>query len=127
METWKQQLERATAEQFLAVYNAQTNSSYYVVQVAAAPDVICRDGTGALLQLEIVLLEDRPGDIQALRGGSNARSLERLKSDMERVRRGEISALDTVASFGQRSEDSQGTVNANFRAPQGQISQGLRA
>ncbi len=114
-ETEKQRIERATAELFLVGYNARTHGTYVVERVADAPDVICRDATGALLQLEIVLLEDRPGDIKELLRKPDGRELERFLADMERVRRGGISVFDTIGSFGQGRDGGPGTVDTNLR------------
>jgi hypothetical protein len=95
-------IERATAEMFLTLYNAATGHFYRITDQPnpPQPDVCCDDAAGGILKLEITMLEDRPGDIQSLLGRSEAHSLERLKADNERIRRGEIEAIDTVAFFG---------------------------
>lgn len=54
-----------------------------------APDARCKDSHGNMLNLEITTTEDRPGDIKALLGRSNSRSLEALRAHVERVARGE--------------------------------------
>src|SRR5438093_3085388 len=98
-DTEKKAIEKAATEMFLAAYNSGTGRSYRVVgqPEPPAPDVLCEDENGAILKLEITMLEDRHGDLQSLLGRSDAHSLERLRADMERVRTGEIEATDTVA------------------------------
>lgn len=98
----KRLIERATAEMFLSLYNPATGHSYCITDQPdpPEPDVRCEDDAGGILKLEITMLEDLPGDIQSLLGRSDAHSLERLKADNERIRRGEIQATDTVTFFG---------------------------
>ncbi|MHC4509768.1 MAG: hypothetical protein ACYTAO_12545 [Planctomycetota bacterium] len=93
----KRGIERSTAEAFLKFYNAETNSSYEITEHSDAPDFMCRDEAGDELRLEITLTEDRPGDIQALLGRSNARSPEELERHLEAVERGEESVFDSVS------------------------------
>lgn len=66
-----QQIENATAEGFLALYNEQFSSSYSITELADAPDVRCKDKLGNVLNLEITLTEDRPDDIKAMLGRSD--------------------------------------------------------
>ena len=88
----KEAIERHTAEGFLSLYNAQTNSSYEIVTHSDAPDFFCRDKTGCELKLEIPLTENRSGDIKAALGRSNARNLDALKRHNEAVRKGKAKA-----------------------------------
>lgn len=94
-------IERATAEMFVAMYNAKTGDTYRVVgqPEPPEPDVLCENDAGDKLKLEITMLQDRPRDIQSLLGRSDADSLETLQANNERIRRGEVAAIDTVACF----------------------------
>ncbi|MCK4849952.1 MAG: hypothetical protein KAT11_01310 [Phycisphaerae bacterium] len=93
----KEAIERATAGGFLKLYNAQMDSSYEIVEHSDAPEFICLDRSARELRLEITLTEDRPGDIQAALGRSDARDLESLKRHLEAVRQGEESIFDRVS------------------------------
>jgi len=95
--TEKQTIERSTAEQFLKLYNSEMSSSYEITEHSDAPDFICHDKAGNELRLEITLTEDRPKDIQALLGRSNAKSPEELKRHLEAVKRGEESIFESVS------------------------------
>jgi hypothetical protein len=60
----KQQIEKATAEIFLPLYNQRFGTSFAILELSDAPDVICQDTvTGAMLYLEIGLVEDLKGEI----------------------------------------------------------------
>jgi hypothetical protein len=85
----KHAIERGTAEGFLFLYNQQFATDFRIVKMADAPDARCADSHGNILNLEITTTEDRPGDIKALLGRSNSRSLEALRAHVERVDRGE--------------------------------------
>lgn len=85
----KQAIEKATAEGFLVMYNQLQGSDFRIVEMSDAPDVRCKDSLGNTLNLEITATEDRPGDIKAVLGRSNSRSLEALRAHVERVARGE--------------------------------------
>lgn len=94
-------IERATAAMFVAMYNAKTGDTYRVVgqPEPPEPDVQCENDVGDVLKLEITMLEDRCRDIQSLLGRSDAHGLEALLANNERIQRGEVAAIDTVASF----------------------------
>jgi len=77
--TEKQQIEKSTAEKFIKLYNAKVGTSFEVKELSDHPDVICEDSIGNQLKLEITLTEDRDGDIQALLGRSEHKSLEHAK------------------------------------------------
>jgi len=65
----KQQIELATANAFLALFNQRMGTSFEPVEVSDTPDVRCRDAsTEQMLDLEITLLEDRPDDIAYMLG-----------------------------------------------------------
>lgn len=95
--TEKKLIERNTAEAFLKLYNAEMGSSYEIVEHSDAPDFLCCDKDGRELRLEITLTEDRSGDIQALLGRSDARSLEHLERHLTAVKRGEERIFDSVS------------------------------
>lgn len=85
----KQLIELATAEGFLAHYNALRGSTYAVERVAGdgvAPDVFTKDVSGNLLGIEVTLTEDRPRDIASALGRSNHKSLDALKAHLQRVK-----------------------------------------
>lgn len=85
----KQAIEKATAEGFLVLYNQLQGTDFRIVEMSDAPDVRCVDSLGKALNLEITITEDRLGDIKAVLGRSNSRSLEALRPHGERVARGE--------------------------------------
>lgn len=85
----KQAIEKATAEGFLKIYNREFGTDFKIVAIADAPDVRCTDSAGNTLNLECTTTEDRPGDMAALLGRSNSRSLGALQSSLEVVARGE--------------------------------------
>ena len=74
----KRAIERATAEAFLALYNREYGTAFRIIQHGDAPDIVASGDNGCRIQLEIVLTEDRAGDIQAALGRSNARSVDAL-------------------------------------------------
>jgi hypothetical protein len=98
--TEKEAIELATAEKFVGLYNSQMGTSFSIVEHSDSPDLRCQDKEGNKLNLEITLTEDRPGDIQALLGRSDARSPEAMKRHKEAEERGEESIFDTVSCLG---------------------------
>ena len=72
----KQKIELATANGFLALYNAEHGASFAVSELSDSPDVLCADSDGERLGLEITLTEDCPGDIQAALGRSDHLNIE---------------------------------------------------
>lgn len=73
--TEKQKIEKATAEKFLDLYNKRCSTNFRIVELGDTPDVKCKDqSTGEELFLEITLLEDWEGDIQALLGRGQRRT-----------------------------------------------------
>lgn len=85
----KQAIEKGTAEGFLALYNQLLGTDFKIVEMADTPDARCADSHGNTLNVEITTTEDRPGDIKALLGRSNSRTLETLRAHVDRVARGE--------------------------------------
>ncbi|TKJ28560.1 MAG: hypothetical protein CEE40_11365 [Chloroflexi bacterium B3_Chlor] len=66
----KKQIEKGTAERFLAVFNRKFGTAFRVTELAETPDVRCQDpSTGKKLYLEITLLADWEDDIRHLLGG----------------------------------------------------------
>lgn len=95
--TEKEDIELETAEKFIELYNSQMGTSFSIVKHSDAPDFYCQDKEGTELKIEITLTEDRPGDIQALLGRSDARSPEAMKLHTEAVERGEESIFESVS------------------------------
>ncbi len=95
--TEKEAIELETAEKFIDLYNSQMGTSFSIVKHSDAPDFYCQDKEGTELKIEITLTEDRPGDIQALLGRSDARSPEAMKRHNEAVERGEESIFESVS------------------------------
>ena len=85
----KRAIEKGTAEGFLSLYNGAFGTDFKIIEMSEAPDVRCVDSNGNPLNLEITTTEDRAGDIKALLGRSNDRSLEALRAHVDRVARGE--------------------------------------
>ena len=92
-----QAIERATADAFITLYNSEQGTDYVPVEYSDAPDVRCTDSQKNMLNLEITLTEDRPGDIKARLGRSNDRSLEALKAHLEKVKAGLADPLERVS------------------------------
>ena len=72
----KEAIESETAKSFLKLYNSQFKTSFKVIEISDAPDVICQDTNGNELSLEITLSEDRAGDIEAQLGRSKSRDID---------------------------------------------------
>lgn len=99
----KQAIEKATAEGFLVLYNQLQGTNFRIVKLSDAPDVHCIDSHGKVLNLEITSTEDCLGDIKAILGRSNSRSVETLRAHNERVARGE--ERPQVSSFSDEVSD----------------------
>jgi len=78
----KQLIEKTTAEAFLRLYNQENKENFTIVKLDDSPDVYCKNIKGNELLLEITLTEDYPGDIKALLGRSESRSLENLRKSI---------------------------------------------
>ena len=89
----KTDIEWATAEAFISLYNAE-HATTYLAQASEAPDMHCIDQKGNQLNLEITMTEDRPGDIKALLGRSEDRGLEALKRHLAKVKEGKADPFD---------------------------------
>jgi hypothetical protein len=96
----KEAIERATAEAFIDHYNDMHATSFRIIEHGDAPDIITHDKLGNRLQLEIVMTEDRVGDIKAMLGRSDVRSIESLKRHVELVRQGKAEPMQRASSLG---------------------------
>jgi hypothetical protein len=92
-----QAIERATADAFIILYNSEHGTDYAPVEYSDAPDVRCADSKENVLNLEITLTEDRPGDIKARLGRSDGCGLETLKAHLEKVKAGLADPLERVS------------------------------
>lgn len=61
--TVKQRIEKATVDAFVPLFNISQGQDYAVLQYGDAPDAKCRNGSGQIMQVEITLTEDNPGDL----------------------------------------------------------------
>jgi hypothetical protein len=102
----KRAIEAGTLEAFLRFLSDSESASYRVVEHGDAPDFVCRDDEGRILQVEIVTTEDRTGDMAALLGRSNSRSIEELKRHLAEVRVGHADPLDRVSQLDGNVVDS---------------------
>lgn len=93
----KRAIERATAEAFLDYWNRTHGTSFRIMEHGDAPDIVARDDKGRVLQLEIVLTEDRPGDIKRALGSSGSGGLEDLRRHVQQVREGKADPFDRVS------------------------------
>jgi len=95
--TEKGAIERATADAFIRLYNAEMGTSFSIVEYSDAPDIRCRDSEGNIFNFEITLTEDRPRDISAALGRSNHRSLSTLRKHLADVRAGKANPRERVS------------------------------
>lgn len=72
--TEKQRIEKATVDAFVALHNETHRTSYSVREYGDAPDAACASAQGDLLNIEVCVTEDRPGDIPWLLGKTPKRS-----------------------------------------------------
>ena len=69
MKNEKERIQEATARLFLSLYNEQFTSSFEIDSLGDTPDVVCIEASSKrILNLEISLIEDLPGDIQYVLG-----------------------------------------------------------
>ncbi len=73
--TGKEKIEKYTAEHFIKQYNLKYKTSFTVNKLSDNPDILCSDNAGRKLNLEITLTEDNYGDIKALLGRSEHKSI----------------------------------------------------
>lgn len=93
----KKNIEKATADGFLKLYNQKMNTSYTIVEHGDSPDFRCEDKADNKMHLEIVLTEDRLGDIQAMLGRSEHRSQKAFEAWYEEVKQGKRSIFERVS------------------------------
>jgi hypothetical protein len=93
----KKDIEKASAEGFIKLYNAMMGTTYRITGHSDSPDVRCVDSNDNELNIEITMTEDRPGDIQALLGRSDHRSMKALKAHRAKVEAGKASSLELVS------------------------------
>lgn len=82
------EIERATGEAFLNLYNEKYGMDFKIIEHADVPDLRCEDSEKNKLNIEITLTEDQPKDIAAALGRSSHRSPEALREHLRRVREG---------------------------------------
>jgi len=92
-------IEKATADAFISLYNAEMGTTYAIIEYSDAPDVRCKDSQGNALNLEITLTEDRPRDIQAALGRSDHKSHEAFVRYMALLRAGKASPFEWGSSL----------------------------
>jgi len=92
----KKQIEKATAEGFLNLYNGMMGISYYFDKLLEPPDpdVQCVDSDGNILYLEITMTEGQHGDIKALLGRLDYPNIESLRAHRAKVEAGKASSLE---------------------------------
>ena len=61
--TVKQRIEKATVDAFVPLFNISQGQDYAVLQYGDAPDAKCRNSSGQVMQVEVTLTEDNPGDL----------------------------------------------------------------
>jgi hypothetical protein len=93
----KEEIERAIAEPFVGLYNAEMKTTFEIVEHSDSPDIRCKDSGGDILNIEITLTEDQPRDIQAMLGRSEHKSVEALELHMAEVSAGRASPLEGVS------------------------------
>lgn len=81
----KERIEIFTAQAFIDYYNQENGTQYMVSLTGTSPDVICKDPQSPDFFLEITMTEDDRGDIPALMGRSDKRSIENLKAQKGKV------------------------------------------
>jgi len=94
----KTNIEWATGEAFICLYNAEFETTY-LAQPSEAPDIRCVDEKGNQLNIEVTMTEDRPGDIKALLGRSEDRTLEELKIHLAEVKEGKANLFERISSL----------------------------
>jgi hypothetical protein len=92
----KTDIEWATGEAFISLYNAEFTTTY-LAQPSDKPDIHCVDQQGNQLNLEVTMTEDRPGDIKALLGRSEDRSLGALKIHLTKMKEGKADPFERVS------------------------------
>lgn len=93
----KEEIEKATADAFIKLYNSKTKSKYSIVEYSDAPDIRCKDPDGNEFNFEITLTEDHPKDIASLLGRSDHKSIDSLKKHLAEVKAGKAHPLERAS------------------------------
>jgi len=64
----KEKIEKATVDAFVKLFNEREKKDYVVEKYSDAPDATCRNSSGQVMQVEVTLTEDRPGDLPWMLG-----------------------------------------------------------
>lgn len=59
----KEKIEKATVDAFVKLFNEREKEDYIVEKYSDAPDGSCKNSSGQIIQIEVTLTEDRPGDL----------------------------------------------------------------
>ena len=78
----KQRIERASAQAFLDLFNAEFGEDYEIVEHDDAPDFRCLNSAGARLNIETTITEDRHGDAAVLLGRPPPPSIDELTDSL---------------------------------------------
>ncbi|MEW6658082.1 MAG: hypothetical protein AB1424_05450 [Thermodesulfobacteriota bacterium] len=95
----KEEIEKATGEAFIRLYNEKMGTSFRILEHSDAPDFRCLDSMNNPFNFDVTLTEDLPKDIAALCGRSNHRDIDGLKEHMAKVKEGKAHPLERVSSF----------------------------
>lgn len=96
------EIERATGEAFLDLYNKEYGRDFKIIEHADVPDLRCEDSEKNKLNIEITLTEDQPKDIAAALGRSGHRSPDALREHLRSVDEGK--AVPKFSSLGNVSD-----------------------
>ena len=93
----KKNIEKATAQLFLNLYNNMMSTNYDIQKLGDTPDVICKDtNTGRVLELEITLLQDVQGDVAYVLGRGQKPISPTTKSTVVSFNDDTATQLDTI-------------------------------
>ena len=59
----KEKIEKASVDAFVRLFNECEKQDYVVEKYSDAPDAMCKNSSGQVMQVEVTLTEDRPGDL----------------------------------------------------------------
>ncbi len=90
----KEEIEKATADIFIKLYNTKMGSSFSIIEYSDAPDIQCTDPHKNKFNFEITLTEDKPNDIKALLGRSDHKRWEKTISE---IKTGKTKAYEVVS------------------------------
>lgn len=95
--TEKEQIQKDTIDAFVALFNAREEQDFVVKQYGDAPDAICKNSSGKIMQIEVTLTGDRPGDLPWILG--------RLKERPGKSRIGSCLQGNVLAQLAERLDD----------------------